>query len=145
MVCDGCDGPVIGIRYKCCVCPDYDLCQVCEEKELHSEHDMFKINYPRIIPVVCWIYFSLFFSESVIFFFFLSGWMEFVFQSFTQLFICNVLLFYFKFLECSHFSASSIAYMFSIQFILKQKGKWIFFLDHFYDLFFYFHPHIFKS
>lgn len=36
--CDGCQGPVIGLRFKCTVCPDYDLCGSCESKGLHSEH-----------------------------------------------------------------------------------------------------------
>ncbi|XP_046372018.1 sequestosome-1-like [Haliotis rufescens] len=46
VVCDGCEGAVRGIRYKCCVCPDYDLCSQCEAKKIHSEHDMFKIVDP---------------------------------------------------------------------------------------------------
>lgn len=51
VTCDGCEGPVVGIRYKCCVCPDYDLCEVCEGKGKHSEHDMFKITTPRANPM----------------------------------------------------------------------------------------------
>ncbi|XP_067663942.1 sequestosome-1-like [Haliotis asinina] len=46
VVCDACEGAVRGIRYKCCVCPDYDLCSLCEAKKIHSEHDMFKIVTP---------------------------------------------------------------------------------------------------
>ena len=52
VTCDGCEGPVYGIRYKCCVCPDYDLCARCEGQGLHTEHDMFKITAPRVNPMV---------------------------------------------------------------------------------------------
>ncbi|BFZ24141.1 hypothetical protein BsWGS_27180 [Bradybaena similaris] len=45
--CNACQGPVKGIRYKCLVCPDFDLCQTCEAKGVHSEHDMYKINHPH--------------------------------------------------------------------------------------------------
>ena len=46
IVCDGCEGPVCGVRYKCAICPDYDLCSVCEKKGIHTEHDMMKIPTP---------------------------------------------------------------------------------------------------
>ena len=46
VVCDGCEGQIYGIRYKCCVCPDYDLCEKCEGKGMHQEHDMYKITNP---------------------------------------------------------------------------------------------------
>ncbi|CAF3110382.1 unnamed protein product [Rotaria sp. Silwood2] len=44
--CDGCNGPVIGFRYKCFVCPDYDLCEKCSSAGIHSEHNMIKITKP---------------------------------------------------------------------------------------------------
>jgi len=42
--CDGCEGPVKGYRYKCLVCPDYDLCCVCERKKIHSGHNMIRMS-----------------------------------------------------------------------------------------------------
>lgn len=41
VVCDGCNArPITGPRYKCMVCPDYDLCGSCylRRHELHPEH-----------------------------------------------------------------------------------------------------------
>jgi len=48
VVCDGCDGPVVGTRYKCSICPDYDLCETCELKPgVHdSSHPLLKITVP---------------------------------------------------------------------------------------------------
>lgn len=46
VICDGCNSkPIIGNRYKCSVCPDYDLCEKCEETTTH-EHTFLKIKKP---------------------------------------------------------------------------------------------------
>ncbi|XP_060053320.1 sequestosome-1 [Erinaceus europaeus] len=45
VICDGCDGPVVGVRYKCSVCPNYDLCAACEGKGLHRQHS--KLVFPN--------------------------------------------------------------------------------------------------
>merc|ERR1712012_222652 len=52
VVCDGCDGPVVGPRYKCLVCPDYDLCATCEARSLHAHHKMIRLPAPckRVAP-----------------------------------------------------------------------------------------------
>merc|ERR1719367_1844566 len=46
IVCDGCNGPVLGPRYKCLVCADYDLCKNCEGRGLHSQHKMVRLPQP---------------------------------------------------------------------------------------------------
>ncbi|XP_077465408.1 sequestosome-1 [Stigmatopora argus] len=40
VTCDGCEGPVVGVRFKCGVCPDYDLCAACWAKGIHPEHTL---------------------------------------------------------------------------------------------------------
>merc|ERR1712047_80284 len=52
VVCDGCDGPVVGPRHKCLVCPDYDLCASCEAQGLHVHHKMIRLPAPckRVAP-----------------------------------------------------------------------------------------------
>ena len=44
--CDGCEGKVVGSRFKCSVCPDYDLCGTCEGKGLHAHHHLLRIRNP---------------------------------------------------------------------------------------------------
>ena len=44
--CNGCEGSICGPRYKCLVCPDYDLCKECHVREKHMQHDMMKIVTP---------------------------------------------------------------------------------------------------
>ncbi|XP_073988649.1 uncharacterized protein isoform X7 [Rhodnius prolixus] len=46
VTCDNCEKEVIGFRYKCAFCPDYDLCQDCESKKIHSHHYMVRIPTP---------------------------------------------------------------------------------------------------
>jgi len=42
--CDNCDiQPIVGFRYKCLQCPDYDLCMTCENKCIHASHKMIRI------------------------------------------------------------------------------------------------------
>ncbi|EGR26986.1 zinc ZZ type family protein, putative [Ichthyophthirius multifiliis] len=51
--CDGCEtNPILGVRYKCYVCPDYDLCEKCEAKEIHNHHAFIKIKNPEQAPKV---------------------------------------------------------------------------------------------
>ncbi|XP_023947383.2 sequestosome-1 isoform X2 [Bicyclus anynana] len=52
VVCDGCDGPVVGFRYKCTSCEDYDLCSSCEAAGQHAEHCMVRIPVPNLSSTV---------------------------------------------------------------------------------------------
>ena len=44
--CDNCNGDVLGYRYKCIQCEDYDLCAQCEAKGLHPHHYMIRMPQP---------------------------------------------------------------------------------------------------
>ncbi|ESO01230.1 hypothetical protein HELRODRAFT_174776 [Helobdella robusta] len=46
ITCDGCEGEVRGTRYKCTVCPNYDLCEACKATGLHEEHEMKAFEKP---------------------------------------------------------------------------------------------------
>uniref|UniRef100_A0A915I5N0 ZZ-type domain-containing protein n=1 Tax=Romanomermis culicivorax TaxID=13658 RepID=A0A915I5N0_ROMCU len=58
ILCDNCDGIVSGRRYKCMVCRDFDLCQECEAKNLHTEHPMIRLThgtdtiYKKLLKIV---------------------------------------------------------------------------------------------
>ena len=52
VVCDGCDGKIFGIRYKCTRCPDFDLCSSCEGKGLHQEHRKIKMTASNTVSIV---------------------------------------------------------------------------------------------
>uniref|UniRef100_A0A034VU18 Protein ref(2)P n=2 Tax=Endopterygota TaxID=33392 RepID=A0A034VU18_BACDO len=55
--CDSCGlSPIVGFRYKCIQCPNFDLCQRCEAKHKHPEHMMVRMpkeNSPSVIDA--WI------------------------------------------------------------------------------------------
>lgn len=40
----------MGSRFKCTVCPDYDLCSDCESKGLHAQHYLIRIRNPGATP-----------------------------------------------------------------------------------------------
>ncbi|XP_014283636.1 sequestosome-1 [Halyomorpha halys] len=48
VTCDGCQQkPLQGYRYKCIVCPDFDICMNCEKSEkIHSHHPMIRFPVP---------------------------------------------------------------------------------------------------
>ena len=41
------------LRYKCCECKEFDLCQKCYNDGQHSQHKMIKILSPFAICTVC--------------------------------------------------------------------------------------------
>lgn len=54
VTCDGCNmSPLVGIRYKCSDCPDYDLCEQCEARGTHSRHLFLKITRPLLRRSSC--------------------------------------------------------------------------------------------
>ncbi|CAH2060874.1 unnamed protein product, partial [Iphiclides podalirius] len=46
IICDNCGNPIMGFRYKCVNCEDFDLCQKCEMQEAHPDHYMLRIPKP---------------------------------------------------------------------------------------------------
>lgn len=50
VTCDSCNtGPIVGIRYKCSVCQNFDFCQTCEANVPHP-HPFIKIRTPDLAP-----------------------------------------------------------------------------------------------
>lgn len=53
-VCDNCKNRIVGIRYKCSECADYDLCETCEalneDGHIHGDHHFVKMRYTRQTP-----------------------------------------------------------------------------------------------
>ena len=53
VICDGCGmKPIVGVRYKCTVCENFDYCENCEKTlgEAH-QHPFLKIRKPELAPV----------------------------------------------------------------------------------------------
>jgi len=53
VTCDGCKiNPIVGNRYKCTVCEDFDYCESCEEKNSEThKHPFLKIRKPEVAPI----------------------------------------------------------------------------------------------
>lgn len=50
VTCDGCGThPIMGVRYKCSVCKNFDFCSMCEERRGH-DHAFLKIYKPEQVP-----------------------------------------------------------------------------------------------
>ena len=49
--------PIIGCRYKCTICEDYNLCEKCEKiiGSIHS-HPLLKINSPKMESTILKLY-----------------------------------------------------------------------------------------
>lgn len=54
VTCDGCGlYPIVGIRYKCSECYDFDYCEKCEEADNHNHNHVFlKIKKPYIYNIM---------------------------------------------------------------------------------------------
>lgn len=51
IICDSCQTKDIqGVRYKCAVCADFDLCEKCEAVVQHA-HPFLKIKHPKQAPI----------------------------------------------------------------------------------------------
>ena len=50
--CSECNEPIVGIRYKCSICKDFDYCEKCEEKTKGGHgHPFLKIYKPDMCPI----------------------------------------------------------------------------------------------
>ncbi len=50
--CNICNNLIRGIRYKCGVCKNYNLCEICENKiGLEHNHPLLKIRKPELCPI----------------------------------------------------------------------------------------------
>lgn len=64
--CEECDEfPIHGIRYKCSICSDYNICEVCETSINHynGEHPFIKIRNPNVLKNIQFKFNKLVFPE----------------------------------------------------------------------------------
>lgn len=47
VICDECEDDIVGIRYMCLDCFNFDLCMNCEAQMMHNHHVMIRIVDPR--------------------------------------------------------------------------------------------------
>lgn len=47
--CNLCEKEIRGFRYKCVVCPNLDLCGLCESQGFHEEHNMIRLASPETL------------------------------------------------------------------------------------------------
>lgn len=54
VTCDHCKmSPIRGVRYKCSVCSDFDMCQICEGANWHNpKHILYKIKNPSFVKPI---------------------------------------------------------------------------------------------
>lgn len=57
--CNECNGDILGFRYKCMGCADYNLCMGCESKMLHEEHVMVRIPTSELAHAVSNNFFNI--------------------------------------------------------------------------------------
>ena len=52
VICKGCKDSIIGVRYKCTICEDFDYCEKCEKKDKGNHgHPLLKIRTPEMCPI----------------------------------------------------------------------------------------------
>jgi hypothetical protein len=50
--CDGCNiHPIVGSRFKCSICKDFDFCEDCENKNVGHKHAFIKIRSAQLEPI----------------------------------------------------------------------------------------------
>lgn len=51
VTCKECGEQVVGVRYKCGVCPNHDICSECEANGVHDKHITFRFS--GVVSEVC--------------------------------------------------------------------------------------------